>query len=587
MLADSGIVRGPSWIRRCRLHQRAPRTIGLVMLSCVALAGSAAFGQAGATAAQTARPGPPSASQARPIAGPPVRGTSAPDDLGQPCFDTFPDCTSADPAVAFTMNSAGDSTGCTFQQDTEWGDGSHTTLSYVGGTNGTALVTFQHLYSGPGVFQISWTIVVQIQNGSSSCSGGNGSLQFTLPASPVVSCDAAQFSIPPVPVPVKLPTNSLQLGYGTTPLTFPAGTTSGNALCAMRSTATVTPVTLSVPKAAPITIAGIDSTDSIEFHAASNAAIGVPNCNFSDLQALASAGQTPPASDFAGTNDCLLSPTFRTSWDVVAKWTTPRLTVTARSSATGKQLTLYSAGPLTYYVDLDSMPNPAGPSATFTQTMQALESFIRSTLLQNVPVIDKIALFQATTDRSQVTDPLSRLVGVGKEAKVTRSFPDAGYAKAGGRSIAWVFEPVPGTYHVTVRGKRGSKFQADFTVLQLLGHGFSPLIKTISWKASLGRGGTATSKFPEAGDAVAPVPQAHENHTRIAKGEKVSFNLHHSAIAFIPAKLAWSFGDGSKAHVSPVAHSYKRDGHFVPAVTVTNALGYSVTVTLPVIDVTG
>lgn len=561
------------------------RIIGLVVLSCIALAGSAAVGQAGATAAQAARPGPPSSSHARPVPGP-VRGTGVPDDPGQPCFNTFPDCTSADPAVAFTMNSAGDSTGCTFQQDTEWGDGSDTKLTYGGGTNGTALVTFQHVYATPAVYQISSTIVVQAQ-GSNPCNGGNFSLQFTLPASPDVSCQAAQFSIPPVTVPVKLPTDSLGFGYGATPLTFAAGSTSGHALCTMKSTPTVMPVTLSVPKAAPITIAGLNGADTIEFHAASNAAIGVPNCNFSSLQALSSTDQTPPAADFAGTNDCLLSPTFRTSWDVIAKWTTPKLTVTARSSATGKQLTLYSSGPLTYYVDLDSMPNSPGPSATFTQTMQALETFIRSTLLQNVPVIDKIALFQATTDRSQVMDPLRRLVGVGKLAKVTRSFPDAGYAKAGGRSIAWVLEPVPGTYHATVRGKRGAKFQADFAVLQLLGHGFSPLIKSISWKASLGRGGTATSKFTEAGDAVAPVPQAHENHTRIAKGEKVSFNLHHSAIAFIPAKLAWSFGDGSKAHVSPVEHSYKRDGHFVPEVTVTNSLGYSVTVTLPVIDVTG
>ena len=39
------------------------------------------------------------------------------------------------------------------------------------------------------------------------------------------------------------------------------------------------------------------------------------------------------------------------------------------------------------YVDLDTMPNSPGSSATFTQTMQALESFIRTTLLQNIPVI--------------------------------------------------------------------------------------------------------------------------------------------------------------------------------------------------------
>ena len=146
---------------------------------------------------------------------------------------------------------------------------------------------------------------------------------------------------------------------------------------------------------------------------------------------------------------------------------------------------------------------------------------------------------------------------------------------------------MPGTYHVTVRGKPRSKFQADFTVLQLLGHGFNPIIKTISWKALLGRGGAAASKFPEAGQAVAPVPQAHENPTRVGKGQQVAFNLHHSVVPFIPAKVAWSFGDGSKSTVSPTVHRYKRAGHFVPEVTVTNSLGYSVTVQLHEIVVTG
>jgi len=546
------------------------------------LAGSAALGQTGAVAAQTARPGP---SPARPVAGQ-AQGTGQPHaSPGQACFFTFPNCTSADPAVAFTMNSDGDTTGCTFQQDTEWGDGSDTKLSYNGGSNGTALVTFQHSYATPTVYQISWTIVVGVQTGS--CSGGVGSLQFTLAAPPPVTCQAAQFSIPEVQAPVHLPSNSLSLSYGPMQLTFPAGKTHGSALCTIRSGASAMPVDIDVPKAARVKIAGIDSTDTVGFHAANNAAIGVPNCDFSDLQALTSTGVTPPASDFAGTNNCLLTPNFRSTWDVVAKWTSPGFTVTARSAATGKQLTLYSTGPVTYYVDLAALPNNPGSSASFTQTMLALESFIRTTLLQNIPVIDKIALVQVAPDRLQVTDPLGRLVGVGKDTKVTRSFPDAGYAKAAGRSVAWIFEPVPGAYHITIRGKAKSKFQADFTILELLGHGVNPIVKNISRKASLGGGGTATSKLHQAGQADAPVPQAHESRTHAAKGQQVMFNLDHTVVTFGPAKVRWSFGDGAKASHSSTAHRYKKAGHFTPEVTVTNALGYSVTVQLPVITVTG
>jgi hypothetical protein len=483
------------------------------------------------------------------------------------------------------MNSDGDSTGCVFQQDTEWGDSSHTTLSYNGGPNGSALVTFQHTYAAPDTYQISSTIVVQVQTGS--CGGNSLSLQFTLPAPPPVTCQSAQTSIPAVQVPVKLPTNPLSLSYGPMPLSFPAGTTTGGSLCTMRSAASDMPVSIDVPKAVPITIASIGSTDTIEFHVAKNAAIGVPNCNFSALQALTSTGVTPPLSDFAGTDNCLLSPTFHANWDIVAKLTSQGLTVTTRSAATGKQVALYSTGPVTYYVDLDTMPNSPGPSATFNQTMQALESFIRTTLLQNIPVIDKIALFQATPDRSQVADPLGRLVGIGKETKVTHTFPGAGYAKAAGRSVAWILEPVPGTFNVTIRGKARSKYQADFTILELLGHGDNPIIKNISEKASLGAGGTAASKVPDVGQADVPVPQPHESHTRVAKKAKITFDLAHSVIPFGPGTVTWSFGDGAKANGTKVSHSYNRDGHFVPEVTVTNALGYSVTTQLHEVVVTG
>ena len=583
-MAGSGIVRGPSWIRpSVRLRHMALGVIG-----CAALAGSAVLGlSGGAASAQTMRPGPPANTSARPVVAPAVRTGSPVGSQGQPCFDVFPSCTSGDPAVAFTMNSDHDTTGCNFQQDTEWGDGSNTILTYNGGPDGSTLVTFQHTYSTPGVYQISSTIVVEMQNASKTCSGSTFSLQFTLPTPPAVSCQAAQTSIPAVQVPVHVRANAVQLSYGPMPLNFPAGATAGNSLCTMRSGPTVMPVDLNVPHTAAINIAEIDSTDTIEFHQASNAALGVPNCNFAALQALASTGVTPPVSDFTGTSNCLLTPTFHQSWDVVAKWTSPGITVTTHSAANGHQVTLYSTGPATYYVDLDTLPNFPGSGATFSQTMQAIESYIRTALLQNIPVIDKIALFQADHARSQVTDPLGRLVGVGIDTKVTRTFPGAGYANVGGRSIVWILEPVPGTFHATVRGKAKSKSQADFTVLQLLGHGANPIIKTISWKALLGGGGTATSKFTEAGQAIAPVPQAHESSTRAKKGQPVTFNLHHSVIAFIPAKVTWSFGDGTKVTVSPATHRYKKAGHFVPEVTVTNSLGYTATVALPEITVTG
>src|SRR5215469_1655123 len=67
---------------------------------------------------------------------------------GQQCFYSTPKCTSADPAVVFVMELNSDTTGCTFHQDTAWGDGSPDTVeTYNGGKEFTVLATFTHTYA--------------------------------------------------------------------------------------------------------------------------------------------------------------------------------------------------------------------------------------------------------------------------------------------------------------------------------------------------------------------------------------------------------------------------------------------------------
>jgi hypothetical protein len=93
------------------------------------------------------------------------------------CFYTGPDCASTNPAVAFGISSNGDTSACTFQYTTAWGDGTSETKTFPGGPDGTILYEFQHTYaSTPAVY----TLTVTGQTTVGSCTAGGGTLQFTL-----------------------------------------------------------------------------------------------------------------------------------------------------------------------------------------------------------------------------------------------------------------------------------------------------------------------------------------------------------------------------------------------------------------------
>lgn len=97
------------------------------------------------------------------------------------CFKTgsgFPDCTSSDPQVSFGVVSNGDTSGCTFMDTTDWGDGTSTSKPVDGGSDGSLLTTFEHLYANPRTYPIAWTSVVTVNSGS--CVSNSANLKFTL-----------------------------------------------------------------------------------------------------------------------------------------------------------------------------------------------------------------------------------------------------------------------------------------------------------------------------------------------------------------------------------------------------------------------
>lgn len=544
-------------------------------------AASAAALVLGAGAAQLASAGVTVAGGGRPaVAG---AGQMRPDDAGQECFFTFPACTSADPTAYFVMASDHDTTGCVFKQDTSWGDGSADTVkTYNGAMSGTSLATFTHTYAAPGMFKISYTIHVTV-NPHNKCTGGPGSLQFTLLAPPPLACQSSQVTVPGMTAALRRSARGVGMTYGPLQLKFIPGAITGGAQCTMRPAASSLPVDLTIPDMVmPIPLGQADMTARVSLFAASKVATEIPLCDFSRLQVLTNPRITPPLKDFAHTKDCFLTPTFHASWDVVARWKVPAgIVQKAHSQARNSDSAIYSTQPLTYYVDLDTLPLPPGFSG---DTMSALVDYIYSTLAQNVPVLDRIALIQVSSAHLFVVNPFGRSVGLDSKNR-THAFAGTGYAEVRGRSIAWILEPVLGHYRVSVRAKPRSKFSVDVLDLQFLGHGAAPLVENFAWKGKLGAAGTATKLFHVHGTALSPTLGPRESKTKVQPLTWVHFTLAKSVTPLGAAKVLWLFGDGTRARGRLAAHRYHKAGRFTPTVTVTDEVGYTVTVKLPVIVV--
>jgi hypothetical protein len=95
----------------------------------------------------------------------------------QECFYTFPDCSSSDPSVEFSIVSEGDTSGCEFETTVDWDDKSSTVLSYPGGADGTKIAVFKHTYADK---PLVYTITVTSETTTGGCGAPNGTLQFTL-----------------------------------------------------------------------------------------------------------------------------------------------------------------------------------------------------------------------------------------------------------------------------------------------------------------------------------------------------------------------------------------------------------------------
>lgn len=362
--------------------------------------------------------------------------------------------------------------------------------------------------------------------------------------------------------------------YGRLPLKFTTVSGGPDSVCTAQSDTGALPVILNLRHLRSIVIGYSVASANLDFLAADDPRTKVPACNFRRLNSLNSTSP-PTTADFSHTSNCLLTGSSHSMGTVITRWSIPGFT--EYSPALGA-IPLYTTPPLTYYVDLTQLSG-LSPTASFHDIVQRAETFIHTTLIANLPMVDKLGLIQDPPANLLVTDPVGRTVGL--DGHKVRTFPGAGYARIGSRTIAWIIEPVPGTYHVAAHGKPGSRFHADFTVLQFLGHGKDPLRNNTPWHGTLSPRGTATRKFAAKGSSLRPLVKAHESRTRVRRHQVVRFSLAGSVIPFgKPKKVVWTFGDGKHATGTTVSHRYARAGRFTVTVTVTDALGTTVKVRL-------
>lgn len=533
--------------------------VGLIVIVSVTIAGLAAFAPPRSTVKPSGGAGLPASGELVLASGPSTQCVFWPN---------VTDCASTDATVELQWTNFGDTSGCVFSYTLDWGDKTVVNGTMDGGPSGSAVFA-SHKYDSAGTYSISISGSVE----SGSCQFIPAAAQFTYRGPCPQQGHTTRVTLPKIGAKIHDTIKPFTISYEALPLTFTSLTPGSNGLCTVRSNEGALPLDLD-----SIHVASSATTATVDFLPANAADTQVPTCSFRGLQGLANVNSTPSASAVAKANHCLLTSSAHSPTDVIARWKSPGFSV----SVLGAHVS--TTEPLTYYVDLGALGSPLSSAHSFQDTLQALETYVHTRLIDNLPMIDKMAAWVDPPADLSVTDPQGQVVGLVRGGKV-KTFPRGGYATVGKDSIAWIIEPTAGSYHVTASGPAGEHFTTIFTALQFVGHGSDPLAGTTAWKGMLGSHGTSASKFGVRGSSLEPVITPHESASRTRPRAKIYFNLKGSSIPFAPATIIWSFGDGRKAKGTPVSHKYAKRGRYTPSVTITNHLGITVTVKLPPITV--
>ena len=164
-------------IFRFRWRATRARAIAVIAVAALFIASLMTGGAASAASAASAGGGPRAAGAS--LAPSAQGGATSGAASAQQCFFTFPNCTSTNPTATFGIVSNGDTSACSFQYTTVWGDGKTDVQSFSGGQDGATLAKFSHTYdkSTPQ----TWTLTVTgVLTSGTTCTANGGTLMFTL-----------------------------------------------------------------------------------------------------------------------------------------------------------------------------------------------------------------------------------------------------------------------------------------------------------------------------------------------------------------------------------------------------------------------
>jgi hypothetical protein len=254
-------------------------------------------------------------------------------------------------------------------------------------------------------------------------------------------------TLPQVNAPVKLHLKDYRVIYGSIPLTFTSNGGSG-AQCSVTSNLGALPVLfqdteLGFDVGPPIQVATSQAVAMVSiFDQGGIDTSTIPQCNFS----LGS-----------GANNCFINASPGGSARV-AQWSTPGFDIT------GPLGIHTNTGPLTFYVNLDAL-NP--PTGDFNSFLQSIETFVHTTLINNLDGVTSIAAFQDPPNNVLVTDAGGRRTGMLGDGTIVNEIPGSIYIQQSDRNAVVVVEPQPGVYNTQVVGPVDNAFNLSmsFTVL--------------------------------------------------------------------------------------------------------------------------
>ena len=319
---------------------------------------------------------------------------------------------------------------------------------------------------------------------------------FTCPASGYQTPVALpEVDVTPSVLGATLVKKGLSVEYGNLPLIFTSQAPSGSSLCTTGSGEGLLPVNIKVQS-----IAGTYSQHVADSHASATldfipaALINPPACDFSAVQAskvsVTGSGfntvwDAPPAA-----NNCLLNErSGATSHGLIARWVNPGF---VEHFNLGADQRVFSTGPLTYYVDLETLFGTG--AVNFDTMLQQLETYYHLTLISKLPIISPLAIIQDPPSHMTITDPQGRSIGWQPDGSVA-SAPGAGYFETDDRSIAVIADPTSGAYTVKATGSAGAAFSIDFALIDPTPSAGLPTATTSSATGVLPPGGTTTTSF--------------------------------------------------------------------------------------------